>query len=281
MDLLDGSFNSHASRWHPGMALPEGEVPGSFLTALTALMAALHAALASIPGPFGFRSWMIIILPLEGMMLGPGPAAISAMIGGSIGCVLRGEGAILPIVAFSEPLGAASAGLAFKGRWKKLLALYSIMLAAYFAHPYGRALPAWCLWDIYVATSIAFVASLFSYRAFRHSLDAVLGRLAEEMPILNDLRAFLKKGWSSGSPAAVALSAFMGLEADSLARIFVFIPLCFYVILGVRFEAIVPLWYLGALATPLEALLSILLVSLIGPPVFKALEHKGLKCPLT
>ena len=261
--------------------MSERELPGSFLTALTALMAALHAALASMPGPFGFRSWMIIVLPLEGMILGPGPAAISAMIGGSIGCVLRGEGVILPIVAFSEPVGAASAGLALKGRWKELLALYLIMLAAYFAHPYGRALPAWCLWDIYVATSIALAASLFSSRAFRHSLDVVLGRLAGELPILNNLRAFLKTGWRPGSPAAMALSAFLGLEADSMARIFVFIPLCFYAILGVRFEAIVPLWYLGALATPLEALLGILLVSFIGPPVFKALEHKGIRCPLT
>ena len=257
------------------------ELPGSFLLASTAMMAALHAALASIPGPFGFRSWMIVLLPLEGIILGPGPAAISAMIGASIGCVMRGEGAILPIVAFSEPLGAASAGLAMKRRWRELLAIYALMLAAYFAHPYGRALPAWCLWDIYVAASLVLAACLFSSAPFRVSLDKVLGRLEENWPILGDLRSAFSSSLRPGSPASIALSAFIGLETDSLARIFVFIPLCFYVLLGLRLEAIVPMWYLGALATPLEAMLGMLVASIVGPPVVNALRYKGIEAPMT
>ena len=259
----------------------EEGVPGTVLLASTALMAALHAALASIPGPFGFRSWMIIIMPLEGMILGPGPGAISAMIGGSIGCVLRGEAAILPIVAFSEPLGAASAGLALKKRWKEISIIYLVMLVAYFIHPFGRALPAWCLWDIYVAFSLSLLAGLLSSRPFMRALKMAYACLTDLFPWLLILKPRGKVEWGPNSPVSVVLSTFLGLEADALARIFVFIPLCFYVVLGVEFETIVGLWYLGALATPLEALLATLFVSFVGPPVFRALSYKGLRCPMS
>ncbi|RLI07495.1 hypothetical protein DRO32_03790 [Candidatus Bathyarchaeota archaeon] len=260
--------------------MAEEGVPGPVLLASTALMAALHAALASIPGPMGFRSWMIILMPLEGMILGPGPGALSAMIGGSVGCVLRGEAAILPIVAFSEPVGAASAGLALKRKWKELSALYATMLAAYFIHPFGRVLPAWCLWDIYVAFSISLVALIFSSEAFSRSLALAYSRLSDFCPLILVIRP-PGAGWEPGSPLSMALSAFLGLEADSLARIFVFIPLCFYVVLGVELQAIIPLWYLGALATPVEGLLGALVASVVGPPVFRALGYKGLRCPMS
>jgi len=223
------------------------------------MLASLHAALASFPGPF-FRSWMFLILPLEGIILGPGAGALSAMIGGSIGCVVRGEAIILPIVAFSEPLGVACSGLAFKGRWRELLAIYGVMLAAYFAHPLGRALPAWCLWDIYLGALMVMPTCHITKRLARRE----------------DLKG-------PDLPLALALSAFVGLEADVMARIFMLIPTFFYLVLVPEntLEVLSAWWVMGAFATPIEALICMAVVVWVGPPILIALDSKGVRCPIT
>lgn len=239
--------------------MEERELPRAVLPATTAIFAALHAALASFPGPL-FRSWMFFIMPIEGIVLGPGPGAVAAIIGGSIGCFNRGEAMILPIVALSEPVGAASAGLAFRGRWRELLGLYGLMLAAYFIHPLGRQLPAWCLWDIYIAFAAIGPACLIS------------GRLARR----EKLRA-------PELPLAVALSTFVGLEADVLTRIFMLIPMFFYTILVPEpvIETLTAWWIAGAFTTPIEALLGVAFSAWVVPPVLVALEQKGIRCPMT
>jgi hypothetical protein len=43
------------------------------------------------------------------------------------------------------------AGLLTKARWKPVLAVYAVMLSAYFIHPFGRALPLWTILDILFA----------------------------------------------------------------------------------------------------------------------------------
>ena len=258
----------------------ERETPGSVLLALTAMFSAMHAALASQPGPFGFRSWMFVFAPVEGMVLGPGPGALAAMIGGSIGCVLRGEAIILPIVAFAEPLGAASAGLAMKKRWRELIAIYGLMLAAYFAHPYGRALPAWCLWDIYIAFALLLMASISWNEAFRKASSSVLTRLKRAMRLPDPLIE-IRPPKEAGLTCLVGLAAFIGLEADVLARIFMLIPMCLYALWGIDFATLVLWWQLGALATPLEGLTSTLFSAYLMPPVLAALRRRGIACPLT
>jgi len=258
----------------------EREVPGSVLLALTAMFSAMHAALASQPGPFGFRSWMFILAPVEGMVLGPGPGALSAMIGGSIGCVLRGEAVILPIVAFAEPLGAASAGLAIKRKWRELLAIYSFMLAAYFIHPYGRALPAWCLWDIYIAFSLLLISPVLWNKAFRASALIVLARVRKALRLPMS-RTWLKVPEGAELTLLAGLSAFLGLEADVLARIFMLIPMCLYALWGIDFTTLVLWWQLGAFSTPLEGLTGALFSAYLIPPIFTALRQKGIECPLT
>ena len=236
----------------------ERETPKAVLPAATAIFAALHAALASFPGPL-FRSWMFLIMPLEGLILGPGPGAVAAMIGGSIGCVNRGEVIILPIVALAEPIGAACAALAFKGRWREVSAIYALMLAAYFAHPLGRVLPAWCLWDIYLAAAAILPACLLSRLLARGSL---------RRPAL---------------PLAIALSAFVGVEADVLTRIFMLVPTFFYVLLVPEpvVETLTAWWVMGAMTTPVEALLCVAFSAWAGPPVLVALERKGVRCPMS
>ena len=237
----------------------EREMPKAVLPAATAIFAALHAALASFPGPL-FRSWMFFIMPLEGIVLGPGPGAIAAMIGGSIGCVNRGEAIILPIVALAEPMGAACAGLAFKGRWREVAAIYAMMLIAYFAHPLGRALPAWCLWDIYLAAGAILPACLVSKR------------LSAEGSLRSSILSL-----------AIALSAFVGVEADVLTRIFMLIPGFFYVFLVPEpvIETLTAWWVMGAMTTPIEALLCMAFSAWIGPAILVALEQKGIRCPMS
>ena len=233
------------------------EVRSSLLAALVALFGALHAVLVAIPGIW--RSWMIVILPIEGVLLGPKAGFLAALMGCLIGRLIRPRPGFYVIFGLAEPVGALAAGLAFRKKRGAVLALFSALLAAYFAHPLGRELPAWCLWDIYVALGLVLPACLVSGR--------VTGRGELRGPDL---------------PLAVALSAFVGLEADVLTRIFMLIPMCLYLLLVPEpvLETLTGWWVLGAFATPLEALIGMAVSAWIGPPILIALEDKGIKCPM-
>jgi len=51
----------------------------------------------------------------------------------------------------AEPIGVMTAGFLEKKRWKKTVAVYDIMLVAYFIHPYERILPLWTVLDLLTA----------------------------------------------------------------------------------------------------------------------------------
>ena len=178
------------------------QVRKSVFVAVTALFGAVHGALGAIPGIW--RSWMIVIEPLEGMVLGPSAGFIAALIGSIIGRIIRPRPGLFPIFGIAEPIGALVAGLVFKGKWKVALAAYVAMLAAYFIHPLGRALPAWCLWDIYIAFVLIFVS------------PGIVRRALEDKASPRKLAL------------ALALTSFISVEADVLTRIFLLIPAGLY-----------------------------------------------------
>ena len=232
------------------------EVRSSLLAALVALFGALHAVLVAIPGIW--RSWMIVILPIEGVLLGPRAGALAALMGCLVGRLIRPRPGFYVVFGLAEPVGALAAGLAFRGRWKELLALYGLMLAAYFAHPLGRELPAWCLWDIYIALALVPIAPRFTRRALEE----------RDSP-----RALTP---------ALALAAFIGVEADVLTRIFILIPVGLYALMGLTVPLLQAAWVAGAFETPLESLVSVLVATTVGVPLLIALEKgRVLEWPLT
>ncbi len=213
----------------------------SVIISLVAIFAALHAVLGMIPGIW--RSWMIVIEPLEGVILGPVGGFISALIGGLLARFIRPRTAIMYIFGLGEPIGACIAGLVFKGRYILVVAVYTVMLAAYFIHPVGRSLPAWCLWDVY----LAYIAVL-------------------SLPIISRISKELNK------PVRLIMSAFIGSEADVLTRIFLFIPVELYKVMGVPEEALPAIWVAGAFETPIEVVISVLAIVAIGVPLLRTLD---------
>ena len=76
----------------------------------------------------------------------------------------------------------------------------------------------------------------------------------------------------SGKPWFWALCAFIGLEADILFRIFVFIPGQTYrLFYGLPIEVLKGVWVAGALITPLKVAVSSFVTVLLGLRILKIL----------
>ena len=216
----------------------------SLLISLVAVFASLHTILGLIPGIW--RSWIIALEPLEGIVLGPIGGFLAALIGTLLSRFIRPRVAVMYFFGLGEPLGALTAGLIFKGKHYQVLAIYTIMLAAYFLHPLGRTLPAWCLWDVYAACALIVISLL------------------------------LWKTVENRKPLKLFLTSFIGIEADVLWRIFLFIPLEFYKALGFSEEALPVIWIAGAFETPVETAISVVVTLTVGLPLLKAIEKSKL-----
>ncbi|RLE72228.1 MAG: hypothetical protein DRJ37_03315 [Thermoprotei archaeon] len=214
----------------------------SLLVSLVAIFAALHTILGLVPGIW--RRWIIAIEPLEGVILGPIGGFLSALIGSLISNFIRPT---LYFFRLGEPIGALTAGLAYKRKYRVVFAIYTVMLATYFIHPLGRELPAWCLWDIYMAYIFSIAAP---------SILKFFKKREEEMKLF--------------------LATLLGLEADVLTRIFFLIPVELYKVLGASKEALVGWWIAGAFETPIETIIGLIVTLAIGIPLLKALDKSHL-----
>lgn len=216
--------------------------------ALTATFAALHTTLSLIPGPVGFRSWIILIMPLEGIILGPAMGFSAGFIGYSLGWFIRPRAEPM-FFGLGEPVGALTAGLIAQKKWPHTLALYSIMLLAFFIHPLTATLPLWTLWDIYAA----FICILL-------------------FAFLSKIMKLAKSSHVQNLPVLLGFAAFIGTEADVLTRIFMLIPLNGYQWWGIQASILPSVFVLGAFQTPTEAVISVIATIIIGVPLVKTLQ---------
>lgn len=210
--------------------------------ALTATLAALHATLSLFPGPAGFRSWIILITPLEGIILGPLLGFTSGSIGYLLGWFIRPRSEPI-IFGIGEPIGALTTGLIAQKKWAHAFLLYTGMLITFFAYPLTSAIPLWTLWDTYIAyTSILVFAAISRTR------------LIQKLPIF------------------LGFAAFIGTEADVLTRIFILIPLNGYQWWGISSLDLPYIFMLGAFQTPIEAIITVAATIIIGLPLVKTLQ---------
>lgn len=224
------------------------------LAAFTGVFAALHVVLYIIPYPL-FRNWAIYIMPIEGVILGPLGGFLTALIGSTIARVVK------PTVFWmfgvtAEPLGALSAGLLAKGKWKPLLAIYTIMLAAYFIHPLGRELPLWPILDVLFALALIYPVAKLS--------GSVFGQNVKRLSIL------------------LSLLFFVATATDSLVRIFLLIPAGLYSILIQPPEAVYYIFIGGAIDSFIEDLIAIITSLIVGVPLLTTIKKLlGLDSPLS
>jgi hypothetical protein len=219
----------------------------SVKVALVAVFGALHTVLSFFPGPVGFRSWMILILPLEGIVLGPVLGFSAGFIGYFLGWFVRPRAEPM-FFGLGEPVGAFCAGLMAQRKWLHALLLYGMMFLGFLAYPLTSTLPLWTLWDIYIAFACIL---LFAFLTKTMKLSTASSR---NLPVL------------------LGFAAFIGTEADVLARIFMLVPLGGYQWWGLPASLLPEVFVLGAFQTPFEAIISVVAAILIGVPLIKTLQ---------
>lgn len=219
--------------------------PKSQRIALIAVFAAFHAVLFLPEGPW--RSFTIYLMPIEGVVLGPIIGFSAALLGSTIARLIKPSvWWMFGIVA--EPLGVMVAGFLAKGRWKETTAIYGIMLATYFVHPYGRILPLWTILDLLVAFALIYPVSK-------------MGKWIWE----NNAERFM---------AALLLIAFVSTVADSMTRVFLLVPGGLYQLLGFSSsEGLANYLFIpGAIGSYIEDLLVSIVTLIAGAPLLMSLR---------
>jgi len=200
-------------------------------------------------------SWIFMIEPLTGIVLGPYAGFLSTFIGVIMGHFIFFRGTHEFLFTLGAPIGAMVSGFLFRGRWKSILTFYTMLLGIYFITPIAWQLPIWGMWDIYLA-----YASL---------LVSIIVMVRKDSWKLRSRRDLLY---------AIVLCAFVGLEADVLFRIFVLVPCQAYRIFWQNIDVIIlRLWWVaGAAVTPIQVALSVLVTTTVGIPLIKIMRKTGI-----
>jgi len=225
----------------------------SQLAALVALFAALNVvsdSIMSLPEmPSGvWYSWNFAVEPLTGIVLGPFAGFLATFIGVMIGHYIYFIDAYEFLFTLGAPIGAMFSGLLFRGKWRPVLIYFSMLLTAYFVTPIAWQLPIWGMWDTYLAYAVLLLVILTIRKSSRGY---------ESKSLLYTLTA----------------CAFIGLEADVLFRIFVFIPCQTYKLFyGFNLESLQLIWTVGAVGTPVKVAISTLVTTIIGNPLIRTVK---------
>jgi hypothetical protein len=211
----------------------------SLQMSLAAVFGGLHAVLYFVS--FGlWRNWGVYLEAVEGIVLGPKVGFVAAFLGSSTARFLKPDSLwMFGIVA--EPTSVLTGGLLARAKWKPVLALYAVMLSAYFIHPYGRALPIWTVLDVLAALFLIYPAA----------------RLGKDL-FANDLERLSR---------ALVLIAFISIATDSLVRVFLLIPCNLYSLFYANYNSL-QIDFVGAAATSyLEDGLAVFISLTAGVPL--------------
>ena len=222
--------------------------------AFVGVFAALHVILYFMS--FGlWRNWAIYLAPIEGIVLGPWAGFSAALIGSVVARAIKPIDVwMFGIVA--EPLGVLAAGFLAKGQWKPVIAVYAVMLTAYFVHPIGRWLPLWAILDILLAFVLIYPVAKMSKNLFEENVKRL--------------------------PISLVLVSFIGTVTDALTRVFLLVPAGFYMFFGWSPEVVYSIFVMGAVDSYIEDVLVVIVSLVVGVPLLLALRRiLGLKHPLS
>ena len=222
--------------------------------AFVGVFAALHVILYFMS--FGlWRNWAIYLAPIEGIVLGPWAGFSAALIGSVVARAIKPIDVwMFGIVA--EPLGVLAAGFLAKGRWRPVIAIYAVMLTAYFVHPIGRWLPLWTILDILLAFALIYPVAKMSKNLFEENVKRL--------------------------PISLVLVSFIGTVTDTLTRVFLLIPAGLYMFFGWPPEVVYSIFVMGAVDSYIEDVLVVIVSLVVGVPLLLALRRiLGLKHPLS
>jgi hypothetical protein len=228
--------------------------------ALIAILASFTVVCDSLIGlPFFsagvWYSWVFISEPVTGIILGPLAGFSSSFVGVIIGHFVYFRGAEEFLFTLGAPIGTMMSAFVFRGKLKTVLTYYVVLMCVFFATPVSWQLPFYGMWDVYVALGLVLAATLFV--------------------------EFRRKAWNVQSNTSLlriaAMSAFIGLEADVLFRIFIFIPCQTYQLFyGYDETVLKAIWTLGAVETPAKVLLSTIVTMVVWVPIVIGLRKLNL-----
>jgi MFS family permease len=236
----------------------------TIVAGLMSVFAALDVALSALPG--WWISWAAIIKPLYGIMLGPVAGPCAAIIGGIIGNFIWPHTAVLAVFTWVPGiLGALASGIIVKGEkshlWTFALAVHATLISAFYLHPVGNTVALWALYDKVIALALIFPTVKIVKKS----------RISEGESL--DVKWLLP---------ALALTSFIGTEADDITGNVIFMYLELYKLFGIPPEALPPLYVAGAVIMPLQRVLVAIIATLVAVPLFKAFEKSALiRWPLT
>lgn len=190
------------------------------------------------------------MIPLNGIILGSFYGFIATLLGGFVGHFLFFRGMEEFLFGVGAAIGSAVCGLVWNRRFLPVVGFYTLGLVSYFVTPISFSLPVWGMWDVYCAYGAVLLLGVF----------------------YNKISAI----WADKQVRVwVALCSLIGLEADVLFRIFLFIPMGTYrSIYGFPVETLSEIWILSAVSTPIQVGLSVVFSYLTVPSIMEFIEKR-------
>lgn len=216
------------------------------------MMAALGVVFDAVVTPgFSGGVWyglIFLMSPIAGIILGPLDGFSSTLIAVMVGHTLNPRDIFEYVFTFGAPVGSLISGYIYRGRVKYVLLYYSILFFAYFLNPVSWYLPVWGMWDTLAVYMLIFVLMIL-YR-----------------------KSSFREKFTSNRRLIYAVSALIGLEADILFRIFLFIPCqTYWLFYGFTWETLYAIWAVPApLITPIKVFISTVFAATLGPTIEKA-----------
>ena len=219
----------------------------SQLSALIATFAALHALLYFVPLGL-WRNWATYITPVEAVILGPQAGFFAALLGSVVARSISPD-IFWMFGLVAEPISVLMVGLLAKARWKPVMGGYAVMLLAYFAHPFGRAMPLWTILDVLIALLLIYPTARLSRNLYR-----------------SDVRRL---------SASMVLVSFVCIATDSLVRVFLLVPCGMYTQFFTSFDALYVDFVGAAASSYVEDLIVVCASFLVGVPLLLAASKIG------
>jgi hypothetical protein len=218
----------------------------SFVAVFTALAVVLDV-IPIIPGFYSgvWDSWLFLLSPLFGILLGPLVGGASIALGSLLGHLIYFRDPFEMVFMLGAPLGAMMAGLVYEQRWRLVLSVYSLMLFGYFVYPISWILPLWGVWDVIMGFGVVLLYSLMANRqlvAKRRSMS-------------------------------ILLASIIGLESDILLRICILVPgQTYWFFYGLTPEMLSMLWLGAGFVTPIKVLMGVVVSVSLGGAILRSLD---------
>ncbi|MFX1475291.1 MAG: hypothetical protein ACFFCO_07440 [Promethearchaeota archaeon] len=197
-------------------------------------------------------SWIFLLSPIVGILLGPLAGAFSVGLGSLLGHFIYFRDPFEFIFMLGAPLGAAVAAFVYERQWRPVLAIYSVLLAGYFLTPISWVLPLIGVWDTLAGFVMVLLFTLCASRNW----------------------------WPSGENQFQLLlllfCTFIALESDILLRIFILIPgQTYWLFYQMTPDALQLLWLGAGIVTAIKVTLASIMTVSVGLSLLRLVPHLG------